>query len=192
MVNQSSEGLLSKYLQKKRLIEVINCIHKLKKKKIDLLDFGCGDCFLLKYLDNTKYNYTGHDINNVLLEEIRNRDKKINLTNKIDNRKYDVIVLSAVIEHVSDPIETVSKLKLNLRDNNSLIIITTPNKYFDFIHKFGAKFGFFSKEAEHEHNIMFSKYDLFNFAKKINFEVIFFKYFLLYANQILVIKPKIN
>jgi len=190
MVNQSSEGLLSKYLQKKRLIEVINCIHTLKKKKIDLLDFGCGDCFLFKHLDNTKYNYTGYDINNVLLKEIINKDKNINLTNKIDNQKYDVIVLSAVIEHVSDPTETISKLKLNLRDNNSIIIITTPNKYFDFIHKFGANLGFFSKEANHEHNIMFSKYDLLNFANKINFEVIFFKYFLFYANQILVIKPR--
>lgn len=191
MLNQASEGLLSKYLQKKRLIEVMYRIYQVKKKKIDLLDFGCGDCFLLKYLDNTKYNYTGYDINNVLLEEIRNRDKKINLTNKIDNGKYDVIVLSAVIEHLSDPMKTVSKLKLNLRDSNSIIIITTPNKYFDFIHEIGAKLGFFSKEAAEEHHIMFSKNDLFNFAKKINFEVIFFKYFLFYANQILVIKPKI-
>lgn len=40
MENQSSEGLFSKYLQKKILIEVIKCIHRLKKKKIDLPDFS--------------------------------------------------------------------------------------------------------------------------------------------------------
>ena len=33
MLNQASEGLLSKYLQKKRLIEVMYRIYQVKKKK---------------------------------------------------------------------------------------------------------------------------------------------------------------
>lgn len=93
-----------------------------------------------------------------------------------------------MIEHLDDPIKTINLLKNKFFKNQSgIFVITTPNKYFDRFHHFGAKLGLFSQHAADEHNIMFNKKDLLNFADQTNLKVTKFKRFLFGVNQLIVL-----
>lgn len=185
MQNQSQQGILSPFLQNKRISMIINILQNIKFKKI--LDYGCGDANLLKML-KSNIDYTGLDINLKLINQNKKKFPNASFISKLKNQKFDVIVLSAVIEHVINPEKLLQQLKKNLLHKKSIIIITTPNKYFDIVHRLGAFFKFFSKDAADEHNVMFSKKDIYIYANKTSYRVIKFKYFLFYANQIAVLE----
>lgn len=185
MKSQSTEGILSPFLQKKRFVAIQKFLKKIKYQRI--LDYGCGDGKLIKFLKKN-VKYTGLDINRELIINNKKRYPKANFLNKLGNKKFDVIVLSAVIEHAPDPLKLLRSLKKNLNNKQSIIIITTPNKYFDIFHRIGSFFKIFSQEAADEHNVMFSKRDIYIYAKQTSYEVVKFNYFLLYANQVAVLK----
>ena len=68
---------------------------RIKKKKLNILDFGCGnalDCG--KYLFNNSDNYLGYDIYKPGIDfAISNFKKKnINFSNVFPKKKFDVII----------------------------------------------------------------------------------------------------
>lgn len=73
--------------------------------------------------------------------------------------------MSAVIEHAPNPLKLLKSLKKNLNNKQSIIILTTPNKYFDIFHRIGSFFKIFSQEAADEHNVMFSKRDIYIYMR---------------------------
>lgn len=187
--SQSNEGLFSNFLQKRRLKKILQFLPR-KFENFELLDYGCGDGALIEYINKKKINYFGFDIDTDLINENINNynKKKYKFGTELPNKKFDIIVLSAVIEHLPNPTKVISELKNLLKNNNSYLIITTPNKYFRLIHHIGAILGIFSKEADEEHNIMFSKKTLTRLAQDTKLKMTNFSYFLLLANQIAIFK----
>ena len=182
MVVQVNEGLLSNYLKKIRFNTAIRyCEGK-------ILDFGCGDgSFCENFMVE---NYNGYEPDYQSFELAKKKFPKNSFFNDLNsiNQKFDSIVLLALIEHVDNPHDFLINLSNRfVKNSNSKIIITTPNKYLDFFHHLGASLGLFSSHAADEHNVMFNKKDLFKLAKETNHRVINYKKFLFFANQIIVL-----
>jgi len=108
----------------------------IKKKKIKILDFGCGVGINLEMLSKFG-DLTAYDDNKIVLKFIRKKflNRKIRFTNTInDKKKYDLIVAMDVIEHINDDKKIVEKLNRKLLKNGK-ILITVPAYNFLFTTK---------------------------------------------------------
>ena len=119
----------------------------LRNKKI--LDFGCGWGGFLSRLKNIK-SATGVELRNECLTHIKKKLKKIFVTNSISNlnKKFDVITLFHILEHIPYQVETLRALKQKLSENGK-IIIEVPSAQdflltFESLHNF-KKFTFWSE-----------------------------------------------
>ncbi len=112
------------------IIEIINKVTSYNEnqgKSLTLLDFGCGQGLLLKLLENYNYNLYGYDFSNELIELAIKNTTNAKIYNKLpENKKYDVIVLSEVLEHLQDPLSVLKDLKDKL-NKGGFLILTVPN-----------------------------------------------------------------
>ena len=83
-----------------------------KKNKINFLDIGCGDSYILSYINKHINHYTGFDFNKKYLENSKKIWKEYNFINsdindlnimsKIKKKKFNFIFLHGVIHHLND------------------------------------------------------------------------------------------
>ncbi|MCI8548326.1 MAG: methyltransferase domain-containing protein [Bacilli bacterium] len=121
---------------------VLNESGILKYRDLEVLDIGCSNGFKTKILfdkyDNIKH-ITGIDIDNNAISEAKNNFKNNNKYNfelkDIDDldseKKYDIINLSYVLQHLEKPKEILRNLKNKLTDRG-VIIIKVPDDSFKF------------------------------------------------------------
>lgn len=111
-----------------------------KDTKYSLLDVGAGEGFFANYfleigcniitLDYSSYGLEQHNPN--LLKTLVQGDIFRSLENLVkENKEFDLINLSNVLEHVIDPIALLETLKLLLSEQ-SLLRISVPNDYSHF------------------------------------------------------------
>jgi len=99
-----------------------------------VLDIGSGRGALAAYLkDNKGCDVTANDVNEKALAICRKKGLK---TARFDLEgkdaipgAYDVIVLSAVLEHLIDPLAALEKLRKSLRKDGEIVILV-PNFSF--------------------------------------------------------------
>lgn len=158
------------YVQKLNEKYKLKIINKYKSTG-KLLDYGCGDGKFLEFMKNKNFSILGYEPNKKAAKSAENKIGKNNIINSIDcieNNSIDIITLWHVLEHIHNPEEILSKLKLKLK-NDGCILIAVPNyKSFD------AKF-----YKEHwaawdvpRHIYHYSKEGAINFFNKNNFKVI--------------------
>jgi 2-polyprenyl-3-methyl-5-hydroxy-6-metoxy-1,4-benzoquinol methylase len=111
-----------------------------------LLDVGSGEGFFASHFYKKDYNVTTLDYSDYgilthnphLLDSIIKGDIFLSIGKLIrENKKYDLINLSNVLEHVIDPVELLKNLK-SLLTPNSTLRISVPNdfsSYQDFLLK---------------------------------------------------------
>ena len=152
MANQSTEGTFSPLLKRWRIGIVQPLIYG------RVLDFGCGDGELAKYVGPTKYCGLDQDEQTINIARQLHPDHFfINSISQIQGL-FDTLVLSAVVEHLAEPHQTISFLATFLKkDIQSKIIITTPHPRAEWVHNLGASLGLFSKHAAEENNILFTE-----------------------------------
>lgn len=95
-----------------------------------VLDIGCGRGGLLEYLrDEKNCQVIGLDISHDAIKICKEKSIKV-IKCDLEEEKipgtYDVIILSAVIEHLIDPLSVLNKVKDNLNENGC-IIVGVPN-----------------------------------------------------------------
>lgn len=100
----------------------VNQFDKLFQGKV-ILDFGCGWGDFLKLVKNAKKKFglePRKDCNN----HIKKKLKSIKVLNKLGNikKKFDIITLFHVLEHLPYQIKVLKSLKSKLRKNGKLII----------------------------------------------------------------------
>ena len=141
----------------------------LRNKKI--LDFGCGWGTFLSKLKNIK-SATGVELRTECLNHIKKKLKKIFVTNNISNlnKKFDVITLFHILEHIPYQVETLRALKQKLSKKGK-IIIEVPSAQdflltFENLDKF-KKFTFWS-----EHLILHTANSLKKVLKSSGFKKI--------------------
>ncbi len=105
--------------------ELLRTIKKFKKKG-HLLDIGCGRGNLVKIASSEGFDAEGIDIDKKRIKygkEILKADIKYgNIMKTRISKKFDVIVLSSVIEHFEKPDQLLKKIRKNLKQKGIIFI----------------------------------------------------------------------
>jgi len=109
------------------------------KKKTTVLDIGCGTGEMITLpIAEEGYNVTGIDIDEKSIKKAKEKNIYSNtsficgdLKNNLPEKKFDIIICSEVLEHLTNPGETLNELR-RLMKKDSLLIITIPNGYGPF------------------------------------------------------------
>ncbi len=118
--------------------EILKTIRPYIKTSKKVLDIGSGVGTIDFYLASKGINTTGIEISQkaVALAKVNSRflglDKKTkfisaNFSNYKSKEKFDLVILSEVIEHLENEKEILFKIK-NFMNKNSVLIITTPSQ----------------------------------------------------------------
>ena len=96
-------------------------------KNKDILDFGCGWGGFLRNVKNYK-SLSGIELRNECINYIQKNIKKINISDNLNSfdKKFDIITMFHVLEHIPYQIKTLKLLKSKLK-NKGKIIIEVPH-----------------------------------------------------------------
>ena len=100
------------------------------RKINDILDVGCGGGFLLDVFKKLKKNTFGIEVGLDSYEIAKKKHKMYygNFDKKLSiNRKFDIIIMRGVIEHVDDPKSYVYLSQKMLKKNGYILISATPD-----------------------------------------------------------------
>ncbi len=119
----------------KYILSHIDQFKNLKKSKIDLLDFGCGNGNAVsRYLINDGTNYYGVDIHAPSLEYASKNysSMQAKFSTKIPYGKvFDIIVYADILEHLENP-KSVIKEHSELLADDGIMIGAVPNGFGPF------------------------------------------------------------
>ena len=111
---------------------------KLRKKRVNFLEIGSGEGFILKQaVKEKKWNVVGIDFNKFGIKKFNKKILKYFietnpdefLKNEIKKKtKFDLIVLNNVLEHVINPNSLLKNIN-KLVNKSSVILITIPNDF---------------------------------------------------------------
>lgn len=159
----------------------------LDKSKI-VCDIGCGKegLFLCSVRKRIKEGY-GFDFKLKNTCEIKNI-KLMNTDFKDYNKKYNLILLFAVLEHINYPNSFLKIIRSKLK-NDGFFILTTPDKHSKWLLEFLAfKLHLINEEEIRDHKRYFTKKTLIAILKKNGFKKIKHKYFQLGLNNCVICK----
>ena len=150
--------------------EITDFLDSIKPGKI--LDFGCGLGWLLSYL-NEEWNKHGLEISKFAA----NRAKKFGKIfqgefENYDETKFDVIIMNHVIEHLTDPISIIKKIR-KILNRNGYLIIGTPNFDSAAARRYGKNFRLLHDPT---HVSLFSSDSMHRFLRDYGFKIIKVEY----------------
>lgn len=178
MADQSI-GLLSPWLRTQRIIKVAPYLRG------KILDYGCG-IGSLSAICMPNY-YVGVDIDGPSINIARMNNPRFRFETVIpDGEYFDSIALLAVIEHIKNPVDILSRVSVMLNPDG-LIIITTPHPVADIIHRLGAQIGLFSTLASEEHEKLIDLRRMDGIAAQAGFSISKYERFLFGVNQLFIL-----
>jgi ubiquinone/menaquinone biosynthesis C-methylase UbiE len=173
------KNLALKYRLSRRTKEVLKGIEKYNGHELDsLLDIGTADARMLEMLNDELSVQTavGLDYSADLLHTNPNNDLYLvqsdAVTLPFKNNSFDVLVATAVIEHVTDPSQMMRECYRVLR-NGGICILSTPDPFFERI---ATKIGHLKDE---QHNKTFSLADLKILVEDEGFQIILAEKFMI-------------
>ena len=97
-------------------------IKKYTKNKINILDYGSGSGVNIEMLSKYGfvYIYEPHRETNLFLKKKYKNKKKFKVLNSLNNKKFDLIVMADVLEHIKYDKKQVKKLKKNYSGGSEL------------------------------------------------------------------------
>ena len=148
------------------------------KDAAQVLDIGCGDGRLLDVLKHScpkGWLYSGIDWSETAIErlKIKGYDGRSGNISQIDlsdwDEKFDLVIMHQLIEHVSDPRETLEKVKNLLNVGGVLSIETPDHEAWDF-YLFKKRFWWGYHIPRHFY--VFNKSNFTKLAHSVGFEVV--------------------
>ena len=159
------------YRLKRRTFEVLKGIKTFHPEKPEsILDIGTADGLMLSNLKDTFPNATCVGIEYARDLIAYSENKTIHLIQgdavvlPIKDNAFDVVIATAIIEHVSEPIQLIREAFRVLREKG-IVIITTPHPFWEGI----ATYIGHLKEEEHHELITLSK--LRSLFETVGFEI---------------------
>ena len=139
---KSSSYTSPQYIKRLKFIFSAICRYAQSKNKpiedLEILELGCGTGGITFPLASLGSNITALDIDPSAVFIISERIRKENLNNVIvmqadghsfdDNKRYDVVIASEVLEHVARPRKFLQRIKARI-NKGSWLVITIPNGY---------------------------------------------------------------
>ncbi len=120
---------------RKRVDFISDVLKKSLPKNSNILDVGCGNGVISRHLGREGFDVTGIDVsektiaiakaNTVNLPQVKFIKKSAEELVEA-GEKYDAIICSEVLEHLSNPGSLLNVLRSSLKDNGKLIV-TVPN-----------------------------------------------------------------
>ena len=126
-------------IKKYTIYNKVKLINSFNFERKNILDIGAGTGDFLKVCKQNGWNVRGIETSKRAIRLAK--QKGINLENnlnKIIDKKYDIITLWHVLEHVTNLYEYIHKIK-SLLDDNGVLIIAVPN-YKSYDSKFYKEF----------------------------------------------------
>ncbi len=116
----------------------------------DILDFGCGWGGFLKDIKDFK-SLSGIELRNECINYIQQNIKKVKISNNINSfkKKFDIITMFHVLEHIPYQVDTLKILKSNLKNKGKIIIEVPHAKDFLILQKELKEFKKFTFWSEH-------------------------------------------
>ena len=166
---------------RKKIIE--NTIDKNLKKKLNILDFGSGSGVNIQMLSKFGFVniYEPHQETRKYLKLKYKNKKKFKIIEKIKKRKFDLIILADVLEHIKYDKKELSKLDKNLNKDGH-ILITVP----------AYKFLFSIKDKILGHHRRYNRNQILELFKNFNkIKITYFNFFLFLPISLIIIFYKI-
>lgn len=161
-------------------------LKKLSLKNLDILDYGCGTGDILNFL-NPKYGF-GYDKSIKMLLIAKKKYPELNFGKTIPNKKFDLVIMTDVIEHFRD-IKTELDTAEKHMNKNSKLIITMANPIWEWLLFVAEKLNL--KMPEGQHNRVSAK-EIINLARSSNLKLIKHDYDLLMPVYIPILTKFIN
>jgi 2-polyprenyl-3-methyl-5-hydroxy-6-metoxy-1,4-benzoquinol methylase len=145
-----------------------------KRKKLKVLDIGCGYGFLLKLLEKENWDVYGADISQKALKEaVKNSNatlKKMNIERelKFEENVFDIITMFDLIEHLNSPYISLKNVKRLLKPGG-ILGIHCPNA--NAIGRILAKKQWFGIK-DRTHKYFFTSFSLEILAVRAGFEIL--------------------
>jgi len=119
-------------------------------KNKDILDFGCGWGGFLRNVKNYK-SLSGIELRNECINYIQKNIKKIDISDNLNsfNKKFDIITMFHVLEHIPYQIKTLKLLKSKLKNKGKIIIEVPHAEDFLILHEELKEFKNFIFWSEH-------------------------------------------
>ena len=134
--NENGEFKILHQIKSHRMTYILDQVNNRNIKNLKILDVGCGGGIICEPLARLGAKVTGIDFapNNIKAAKIHSKKNKlkINYINKdiekseID-KKFDIILMFEVLEHLDNWKKTIKKIKKNL-NKNGIIIFSTINR----------------------------------------------------------------
>ncbi|NMC14170.1 MAG: class I SAM-dependent methyltransferase [Chloroflexi bacterium] len=179
--------MLSGFLQEQRFQAVIPYLNG------SILDLGCGLANLTYYLKPGQY-YVGIERPEPFLTWLQQHRPNYRFHQRdLDqdllalDEQFDTITMIAVIEHLKQPAFILRQIPSVMRPEAHLVI-TTTSPIGDWIHRFGAQLGLFSKQAVKEHHTIFSPTSMHTALIQNGLKLVTYKRFLMGGNQLFIAK----
>lgn len=103
---------------------------------------------------------------------------------------FDVIVMAAVVGHLTEPIQALRDLAGLLNDRGRFVV-TTPSPAIETIHRFGGRLGIFSTDSlDGEHMDLMDEDRLRAICAAAGLEILEYGRFQFGLNQVCVARPK--
>ena len=137
------------------------------------LDIGCGSGKFVKFLQSKGFDAYGIEPSHALFESFLQQDPSFFKGDVLDfslsnpGRKFDVIIVSDVLEHVEDPARFFEKIN-QLLSPGGLLFISTPDTNSFLAKAFGKRWHYYNKY----HLSIFSRSNIFQLAKRSKLSVI--------------------
>lgn len=123
----------------RRLDFFINCIKEyqlsygLMPKNVEILDMGCGNGNITISLAGFDYNILGVDSDPDSIKNAKSKNifpnaefKNCSADKLSKDRRFDVVILSEVVEHLDNPAE-ILKLTKQLLKSDGMLLVSIPN-----------------------------------------------------------------
>jgi len=182
MADQVAGGLLSPFLRGARMQAALPHI------KGRVLDVGCGTGELARWHGGNEY--FGVDIDEESLVKARSQHPESRFSRELPaGELFDTIVGLAIIEHIKDPTAWLGQLRAHLAPEGR-IVLTTPHRSMEAVHRAGSYLGIFSRDAADEHEVLFDLDLMRQAARQAGLEIALAQRFLFRANQLFLLEQK--
>lgn len=133
-MNEARTYEFERIADRKRIDFIAGFLNSALSANANILDVGCGNGVISRYLGRYGFKITGIDVSEKAIEKAKqlNHYSNVSFVTKsaeelmANGAKYDAIICSEVLEHLTDPDALLKTLYKSLSVNGKLII-TVPN-----------------------------------------------------------------